>query len=124
MSYQLKISPRKSKAGRFIGAVHRAIQGAFIESGLKQQELAKLLDVDRSTVNKRLLGEANLTLRSISDLAWALNKDIIFSLESPVQNHGDNDMNHLTKTSLDSRQVDATISCIVKTSNNQRQVVV
>lgn len=83
MSYQMKISPRRAKAARFIGVVHRAIQNAFEKSGMKQQELAVKLGVDRSTVNKRLLGRDNLTLRTIADFAWALDCDIVFRLENP-----------------------------------------
>lgn len=80
MSYQIKIDPRASKAGRFISAVHREIQKAFSKSGLKQNDLAKMLDIDRSTINRQLLGQSNLTLRSISDLAWAMDCRLNFSL--------------------------------------------
>lgn len=80
MSYQIKIDPRASKAGRFIGLVHRELQKAFVDSGLKQNDLATKLDVDRSLVNRQLQGKANLTLRTISDLAWAMDCDVQFSL--------------------------------------------
>lgn len=84
MSYQMPISPRSRKAGRFIGRVHSEIQNAFSkrshDDGLTQQQLATLLDVDRSVVNKRLLGKANLTLRTIADFAWALDYGIEFRL--------------------------------------------
>jgi transcriptional regulator with XRE-family HTH domain len=79
MSYRMRISDRSRKAGRFVSKVHNEIQRAFVESGLKQQELAQKLGIDRSLVNRRLLGEANLTLRSIADLAWALDQNIKFS---------------------------------------------
>lgn len=80
MSYQMRISPRSSKAGRFITRVHKELQRVFVRSGLTQQELATKLDVNRATVNKRLLGTENLTLRSIADMAWALDADIRFDL--------------------------------------------
>jgi len=76
MSYQLKIDPRKRQAGRLISKAHREIQKAFVrasrEDGLTQQKLAQKLGLDRSVVNRILMGEGNLTLRTISDLAWAL----------------------------------------------------
>ncbi|KAB2655920.1 helix-turn-helix transcriptional regulator [Brucella tritici] len=76
MSYQLKIDLRKRQAGRLISKTHREIQKAFVrasrEDGLTQQKLAKKLGLDRSVVNRILVGEGNLTLRTISDLAWAL----------------------------------------------------
>lgn len=91
MSYQMRNDPRARKAGRFIHRVQKELQNAFVASGMKQQEIAEKLGVNRSVVNKRLLGEANLTLRTIADLAWAMDADIAFSLKprtcSPGQNH-------------------------------------
>jgi transcriptional regulator with XRE-family HTH domain len=51
---------------------------------MKQNELAVKLGVNRSQVNKQLLGQTNLTLRTIAELAWAMDKDIHFSLGGPV----------------------------------------
>ena len=91
MSYQMRNDPRARKAGRFIHRVQKELQNAFVASGMKQQEIAEKLGVNRSVVNKRLLGEANLTLRTIADLAWAMDAEIKFSLvrqaPSPGQNH-------------------------------------
>jgi hypothetical protein len=93
MSYQMRNDPRARKAGRFIHRVQKEIQKAFVASGLKQQEIAEKLGVNRSVVNKRLLGEANLTLRTIADLAWAVDADIMFTLvpkrSEPGRNHFD-----------------------------------
>ena len=80
MSYQMRLNSRSRKAGRFIHKVHDEIQKAFVRSGLKQRELADKIGVDRSAVNKQLMGQTNLTLRSISDLAWAMDQDIEFSI--------------------------------------------
>ncbi|WP_165816194.1 helix-turn-helix domain-containing protein [Kumtagia ephedrae] len=80
MSYQMRISARSRTAGRFIARVHSEVQKAFVASGLKQNDLAKKMGVDRSVVNRQLLGQTNLTLRSIADLAWALNTPISFSM--------------------------------------------
>lgn len=80
MSYRIKIDPRSSKAGRFIRRVHSELQRVFARSGMSQQQLASKLEVNRATVNKRLLGQENLTLRSIADMAWALDADIVFEL--------------------------------------------
>ena len=81
MSYRMRISSRARHVGRFIAKVHKEIQNIFSSSGLSQQELATRLDVDRSTINKRLLGEANLTLRSIGELAWAMHKEVSISFK-------------------------------------------
>jgi hypothetical protein len=95
MSYRLKIDPRQRKAGRFIGLVRDSFLRAISDerkSGnrVTQQAIAQKLGVDRSVVNRWLTGEANLTLRSISDLAWALDRDVFFELRKREQVNGAN----------------------------------
>lgn len=77
----MRIDPRSRNAGRFARKVQKELQKAVVHSGLRQQQIAQMLDVDRSIINRRLTGEANLTLRSIADLAWATNHKIVFALE-------------------------------------------
>jgi transcriptional regulator with XRE-family HTH domain len=76
MSYQLKIDKRSLKVAKFISRLQSAIQAALADSGMTQQEVAEKLGVDRSVVNRRLKGKANLTARSIADFAFALERDI------------------------------------------------
>lgn len=80
MSYQMRTDERSRKAGRFVSRVHKAIQKAVVRSGLKQNDIATKLGLDRSIVNRRILGQSNLTLRTIADFAWALDHDIEFDL--------------------------------------------
>ncbi|WP_370285798.1 helix-turn-helix domain-containing protein [Pseudooceanicola nanhaiensis] len=72
----MMIDPKSRKSARFISGLQRKIQKALSESGKTQQEIANILDIDRSVVNRRLKGGANLTARSIAELAFALDKDI------------------------------------------------
>ena len=76
MSYELKISPKDRAAGRFIGAVRKSLILAALqekkESGLSQAVVAQKLGVHRSVINRLLRGSANLTLRSVAEIAWAL----------------------------------------------------
>jgi transcriptional regulator with XRE-family HTH domain len=81
----MQIDDRSAVAARFISLVHGEIQRAFAaasKKGLTQQALASKLGVNRATVNKRLQGLDNLTLRSISDLAWALGREPGFALNA------------------------------------------
>ena len=78
MSYQMQIDQKSRKAARFISQLKRKIQQALIASGKTQQEVAAILGVDRSVVNRRLRGSANLTARSIAEFAYAFDKDIEF----------------------------------------------
>lgn len=83
MSYQMQLNPRKKKAARFVTLVNKEIQKTFTDAankGMTQRKLAAKLDVDKSVLHRRLTGETNLTLRSIADLAWALDADLEFSM--------------------------------------------
>jgi transcriptional regulator with XRE-family HTH domain len=100
MSYQIKIDPKSRKAARFISLLQKKIQKAFVESGKTQQEVATILGVDRSVINRRLTGSANLTARSIAEFAYAFDKDIhIDFVDRPRMNKS-----NLTKS------VDSTVS--------------
>lgn len=78
MSYRLKIDPKSRKSANFISKLQRKIQAELIASGMTQQEVADVLGVDRSVVNRRLKGSANLTARSIAEFAYAFGKEIDF----------------------------------------------
>jgi len=70
-------------AGRFIGRVRRELLKAIMEEkggGLTQQELARRLETRRSDINRQLSGEAEITLRSLADLAWALDREVTVEL--------------------------------------------
>ena len=45
---------------------------------MSQQAIAEKLGVNRSVINRLLRGTANLTLRTVGELAWALGLEIIF----------------------------------------------
>ena len=77
MSYRLKIDPKSRKVARFISMLQVKIQKALTESGKTQQEVADILGVDRSVVNRRLKGNSNLTARSIAEFAYAFDKNIV-----------------------------------------------
>lgn len=103
-SFQFDIGSRARNAGRFIGRVRNELLKALSErkkdGKLSQQELAKKLEVHRSLINRQLSGEANLTLRSLADLAWAMDMEISFELKKPVVEAGQNQpVNHSVTTS-------------------------
>lgn len=90
MSYQLRIDPKSMKAARFISRLQKAIQKALIASGKTQQEVAEIIGVDRSVINRRLKGSANITARSISDFAFAFNKDVVIEFVDKDQGRRSN----------------------------------
>jgi len=93
-SYLFDIGGRRRKVARFLGRVRQELVAAFIEehkhSGLTRDMLARKLDVHKSVVTRRLNGSANLTLRSVAEVADALGREINFSLEKPAPSDGTN----------------------------------
>lgn len=93
-SFHFDIGGRARNAGRFIGRVRgellRALSERKSEGGLSQEALARKLDTERSLINRQLSGESNLTLRSLADLAWAMDLEILFELKKPAAEAGQN----------------------------------
>jgi transcriptional regulator with XRE-family HTH domain len=90
MSYRLKVSARDAKVARFISRLQRSLQKALADSGKTQQEVALSIGVDRSVINRRLRGSANLTARSIAEFAYALDKDVLIEFVDKKQRTGSN----------------------------------
>jgi transcriptional regulator with XRE-family HTH domain len=81
--FRFEIDARSRTAGRLIGRVRRELLKAITEekrAGLTQQELAQRLESERSDINRQLSGEVEITLRSLADLAWALDREITIEL--------------------------------------------
>jgi transcriptional regulator with XRE-family HTH domain len=96
VSYQLKIDPKKRTAGRFIGRVRDELIKAFLaekaDHKVTQEKIAKALGVHRSVVNRYLKDGSNLTLRSVAELAWALDREVVFELRKPSVSFGMNNL--------------------------------
>ena len=92
--FHFDIGERARHAGRFIGRVRgellRALNARKSEIGFSQQGLAQKLEAERSLINRQLSGEANLSLRSLADLAWAMDMEISFELKKPHPKAGQN----------------------------------
>lgn len=92
MSYELKISAKDRASGRFIGTVRKKLINAALDekrqTGISQSAVASKLGVSRSVINRLLRGQANLTLRTVAELAWALGWEPVFSLRRKVSGEG------------------------------------
>ena len=91
--FRFDIGARSRTAGRLMGRIRRELLRAVTEekqAGLTQQELARRLESGRSNINRQLSGEAEITLRSLADLAWALDREITFELRRPDEAAGQN----------------------------------
>ena len=98
-SFHFDIGSRARHAGRFIGRVRgellKALSKRKSEGRLPQQALAEKLGIERALINRQLAGETNLTLRSLADLAWAMDMEISFELKEATTSAG---QNHLVQT--------------------------
>src|SRR5215469_13993072 len=91
--FRFDIHARSRKAARLMGRVRRELLKAVMEerdAGLTQQELAQRLQAQRATINRQLSGEAEITLRGLADLAWALDRVTSFELRRPDAREGQN----------------------------------
>jgi hypothetical protein len=84
MSFQITISPSRRAAARFVVAVRRAVQKAYVEeqkaSGLTQTAIARALGVHRSVINRELRGLKDITLGRVAELAWAMGRVPTFEM--------------------------------------------
>lgn len=94
MSYELRIDEKQRAGSRFIAKVGKAITIAALDerqnSGITQQSIANKLNVNRSVINRWLRGGANLTLRTLAEIAWALGFEIVFELRKRGVREGRN----------------------------------
>lgn len=91
-SFDLDLTEKELSGAEHISAVGRELISAFMrkvkEEGLKKQEVADLLEVDKSVVSRMLRGDANLTLRSVGEICWALGVRPVFSCDAGISKQG------------------------------------
>ena len=80
MSYRIEIDPRARAAGRLIGDIRQQLAAMIEEerahSGLPKRALARKLGIRQSVLTKILSGESTLTLRSLAEISWALERRV------------------------------------------------
>jgi len=76
-SFRPKVSARRRAFARLVGDIHQEL-GRVLDAtpGVPKAEIARRLGVDRSLVTRRLNGTSNMTLESLSDLAWAMDQTV------------------------------------------------
>ena len=76
MSFEFEIDPKEAASAEFMTNVHRVLlremTKAAKKSKVSRSDVARILSVDRSAITRALNGKSNLTIRSISDLLWAI----------------------------------------------------
>lgn len=76
MSFEFEIDPKDAASAEFMLHIHKVLQREMLhaakEEKLTKSRIAELLGVDKSNVTRALNGKSNLTIRTISELCWAL----------------------------------------------------
>lgn len=70
-------------AGRVESELREAFARKHEADGLTQADLATKLDIDRAAVNRRLMGQSNMTLQTVADMCWALGQCIEIDIFDP-----------------------------------------
>lgn len=73
-------SARRRTFVRLIGEIRHALNQALTEEcharGLTKADIARALGKDKSFVSKKLGGTSNMTLETLADLAFAMNRPV------------------------------------------------
>ena len=79
-SSKLKIGPRRRNYVRLIGNVRHVLSQALVEEGLTKSQVAVTLNTNPSFVTRKLAGTSNMTLETLADLAYAMNRSVEITL--------------------------------------------
>lgn len=92
-----KMDKRQRTYVRMIGdlrnQLNQALTEEFEKRGLTQAEMGRLIGRDKSFVSKKMNGVGNMTLETLADLAYALNRPVRFVLPDREKMGGHNKRN-------------------------------
>ena len=82
--FKFKIAPKRKQFVKFIGKIYELLEDAYWQehtrNGLTKTKLAEALGVHKSYVTRLFSGTSNMTLETLSNLAYELNRDIKIDL--------------------------------------------
>jgi hypothetical protein len=118
-SYEVDIGEKARAGSRFLSDVRDEIQKAFFTEkkrrGFTQQAVASRLGVNRSLVNRQVMGLENLTARSIGELLWAIGWSPHFEARDPMEDFGRNAKLTPIRTETGNTEISRTASTKVST---------
>ncbi|ANL45821.1 helix-turn-helix domain-containing protein [Rhizobium phaseoli] len=87
MSFQFELDPREEASAALIADVAQNLRAAVNEfrasHGGSQSDIAAKLDTDRAVLSKCLSGFRNITLKTLSDIAWAIGAKVEVKVTMP-----------------------------------------
>ena len=85
-SSDLVLGKRRRTYVRLIGEIRHALNQALVEEsarrGLTRAEIARCLGKNKSVITRKLAGTSNMTLETLADLAYALDRPVKVQLPS------------------------------------------
>jgi transcriptional regulator with XRE-family HTH domain len=75
-----KVDKRRRTYVRLVGEIHHVLNEALNEEskkrGLNKTQIGKILGLGRSAISKKFDGRHNMTLETLADLAYALDRPV------------------------------------------------
>ena len=103
MSSRLSLDKRRRTYVRMIGEIQHELQNAFAQEAEKRKitrkDIADILGKDKSFVTRKFSGSTNMTLETLADLAFALDRRVKISLATCSAAAGANATSGTPKTS-------------------------
>jgi transcriptional regulator with XRE-family HTH domain len=107
-----------------IGTIQHALHQALAEeqgrTGLTQSGMAGILDVSKSFVSRKMNGTSNMTLETLADLAFALDRVVKVELLSRVAPLGSN---HAVDTASYELSYDSSVAALAAYAHSTQTVV-
>ena len=87
MSFQIELSKKARAYATLVREVQASLQETFAEEassrGLTQADIARELNLDESVISRRLNGSGNFTLRTISEMFAAMDREPLSNFLPP-----------------------------------------
>jgi len=103
-SSSLHLNKRRRTYVRMLGEIQHALLEALDEEhasrGLTRAEISRIIGRDKAFVTRKLNGESNMTLQSLADLAFALDRPVKIGLPSRRAAAGSNRVEAQPTTSM------------------------
>ena len=102
------IGAKAAAVARFILRVRSELQRVVAAEKISQQAIAQKLEVNRSVINRRLLGFENLTVRTVAEIAWSLGWEPYFELRKKAAPEATS--NYFVTSDADPKQLGPTVT--------------
>ena len=93
-SSKFEIDTRRKAYIRLVGEISHQLNTALREEyerrGLTRTQMAEILGTDKSFITRKLDGRSNMTLETLADMAYALDRAVAIELRSRAPREGSN----------------------------------